>query len=62
MIFRAWGVVCAKGRAVFLDNTRALEYATKQHGIIVKLMGQYEYNPENLVEVVEPEEVEEGRS
>ncbi len=40
MIYRAWMVVCNKGTAVFLDHTRAMEYAAKHHGIVVKLVGQ----------------------
>lgn len=43
MVFRAWGVVCPKGNAVFLDHTRAMEYAAKHHGVVVKLLGQTNY-------------------
>lgn len=47
MIFRAWGVVCPKGNAVFLDHTRAMEYAGQQHGILVDLSRSYEQETQN---------------
>lgn len=41
MKFRAWGVVCEKGNSVFLDHTRAMEYAAKHHGQVVDLSSEY---------------------
>jgi hypothetical protein len=43
-------VVCNKGNAVFLDHTRAMEYAAKHHGIVVKLMGKLDGIPESIHE------------
>jgi hypothetical protein len=39
--FRAWGVVCEKGNSVFIDHTRAMEYADKHRGILVDLSTFY---------------------
>ena len=41
VIFRAWGVASPKGNAVFLDHTRAMEYAGKMHGVLVDLSTTY---------------------
>lgn len=35
---RAWYVECAKGPAVFLDETLAINYATKQQGSVSPLV------------------------
>jgi hypothetical protein len=40
MIHRAFKVVSPKGDAVFLAYDRALEYATKHRGVVVKLFGK----------------------
>jgi hypothetical protein len=37
MLFKAWGVICSKGPAVFLDHTKAMEYAGKHHGSVLPL-------------------------
>ncbi len=35
---RAWYVECSRGPAVFLDETKALEYASKQNGFLTPLV------------------------
>lgn len=37
MLYKAWMVVGANGNAVFLDHTRAMEYAGQHHGIVITL-------------------------
>lgn len=47
IIFRAWGVVSPKGNSVFIDQTRAMEYAGKHHGQVVDLSRSYEQKTSN---------------
>ena len=51
MIYKAYIVVSSKPNAVFMDYSRALEYAQKYHGFLVQMYGQgttYEVFLENV--------------
>ncbi len=55
MIRRAFMVVCVKGEAVFVYDqySRAVDYATKQHGYIVNLIGSDDSPPRPDVLIVD---------